>query len=361
MAEMLASMDTDYVVYDPQPKHLNAIFEQVRHAQEIFATDFRYSSPDVALLAGLQFVNRINEYLKEFSKKDKVWGEAATLSGAGVICSHMTANYFTGDMTTGPSVPSDEEGVFDSQTANVVGKFRGLGCLVHRRDDDRSGRGAIDSQDLESKDLYCVRLYYRVATGVSEHAFGSNEMYTLGEVGLANLIFEEDAEREAAREALTQLLSNNSLEIAELVNELNQALTSPKHTAKQIRTIAKVVQKLHACDALRTADSEAILDLITTYIPPQAAYKIKAKDVLEYEAAAGRVERSLVQRAGGAPLEFEQYISDIILAPGYDPGRSSDDPLILKATGTVPYFVIESEKLVFHASMDRVVGFGDVT
>src|SRR5687767_6292251 len=118
MHELLTSMDVDYITYDPQPKHRNVIFEQIRKAQEAFTTDFQYSSPDVALLAGLQFTNRINDCLKDFAEKDKVWGEAATLSGAGVICSHMTANYFTGDMTAGPAIPNDEEGVFDSQTMN---------------------------------------------------------------------------------------------------------------------------------------------------------------------------------------------------------------------------------------------------
>lgn len=96
--ELLSAMDTDYITCDPQPKHMNAIFEQLRAAQRIFASEFHYSSPDVAILAGQQFANRMNEYFEQFSKKDRVLGIPAALSRAGISSSHMTINYSTGEM-----------------------------------------------------------------------------------------------------------------------------------------------------------------------------------------------------------------------------------------------------------------------
>lgn len=362
-SELLALMDPEYIACDPQPKHLNAIFEQVRGAQGVFTNELRYASPDVALQAGQQFVNHINTYLKKFPKKDRVWGEAATLSGAGVVSSHMNANYFTGDMTTGPSAPSDEAGIFYSQTADIVGKFRGLGFLVRRRDDDESSHATIDHSDSQNEGSYYVRLHYRLATGVSEHAFGKNEMYTLGEIGIANLMFEEDAERAAVHEALTTLLANDSIQIAKLVNKLNRELTNPKHTARHIRKIGHLVQELHANDALRIEDSDAILDLITAYIPPQAAYRIHVTDALEYETdtKSGKISRSLVKATDGAPIEFEQYISNIILSPGYDPEVNLENPQVLNGRGVVPYFVLEMEGSVVHAPMQRVTVFRDVS
>lgn len=361
MNEMLASMDDQYVTYDPQPKHLNAIFEKLRNTQSYFATEFQYASSDVAIIAGQRFVNHINQYFKELGKNDKLLGETATLSGAGVLCPHMSINFSTGDATVSHSAPLDEEGEFDSQTMDVVGLFRGLGYMVRSNNDDESHLMTASNDDVEREESYYVRLYYQVETGVYQHPLGKTALYTLGEVGVSRLAFENDSEREAAYEALTQLLSNESLEIAELVNELNQVLTNPKHAAKQIRKIGNLVQQLHACDALRPEDSEAVLDLITTYIPPQAAYRIGASDVLEYQTKARETECSLVKATDGAPVEYEQYISNIILAPGYDSEINPEDPQTLKATGIVPYFVLEVEGSVIHASMQRVIAFGDAS
>jgi hypothetical protein len=361
--ELLAALDPNYITYDPQPRQLAVIFEQLRNAQEYFATESQYASAEVAMLTGQRFVNRINECFKELGKKQKLLGEAATLSGTGVLCPHLSINYLTGDTSISHSVPVDEEGVFDLQTQDVVGRFRGLGFMVRNKYADEAGLMMADDNVVDPGDSYFIRLYYQLETGVYQHPLGKSALYTLGEVGVASLAFEEDSEREAAYEALTQLLSNDSQEIAELVNDLNQVLTNPNHTAKHIRKIGNIVQDLHACDALRQQDSEAILDLITTYIPPQAAYRIHVADVLEYEneTESGKMSRSLVRASNGVPVEFEEYVSNIILSPGYEPEVDLQNPQVLKARGVVPYFVFEKDGSVIHAPMQRVTSFGDVS
>lgn len=355
--ELLATLDADYVVCEPQPKHLNAIFEQLRHAQSLFASEFRYSSPDVAVLAGQQFANRMNEYLGEFSEKDRVLGMPATLSGTGISSSHMSINYTTGEMSAGPTTPIDDEGVFAAQAYDTVGLFRGVGILVRNCEEDEV------QYDTQEDAPYYVKLFYQIETGVFNHPYGRNAQYTIGEIGLATLVFEEDAERESAREALTQLLSTDSIKVAELVNDLNRALTNPKHGAKQVRKIGNLVQQLHECEQLRPEDSEAILDLITTYMPPQCEYEIHASDALLYERdiESGKVEQSVVTATDGGPIKFEQSISNIILSFGYDPKPDDEAPHTLKTAGVVPYFVIELDGSVIHVPMQRVVAFGDVS
>jgi hypothetical protein len=355
--ELLGVLDADYVSCEPQPKHLNVIFEQLRYTQGLFASEFRYSSPDVAVLAGQQFANRINEHLEQLPENERLIGVPAALSGPGVTASRMSINYTTGEMTAGPNAPEGDEGVFEAQTSDVVGLFRGIGVLVRNCDEDGMTYDAADDAP------YYVKLYYQVEMGVFKHPYGQNAQYALGEIGIATLSFEEDTEREAVREALTQLLSTDSIRVAELVNDLNRTLTNPKHGAKQVRKIGTLVRQLHECDQLRPADSEAILDLITTYIPPQSSYEIHVSDALQYEKnlESGKVEQSVITASDGGPIIFQQDISDIILSFGYDPALGDQMPNTLKTGGVEPYFVIEADGTVIHAPMRRVVAFGDVS
>jgi hypothetical protein len=354
---VLASLDDQYVECDPQPKLLNPIFEKLHEDQIKFATERRYKSMEQAVMVGEGYIALMNERLEKAGRKRNrgLMGEVVTLTGEDIISTSTTANFFTAESALVPVVAGDEAGEFNAQTKGVRGYFRGVSFLVGNADPSGTNR----DDDTNEEATHYVRLHYLVQYGTANSPFGLLPVAAIGEIGVSKLTFLEDEQRIAIHDALSQLLSNDSLEVAGLVNDLNRALSGMRMTGEDIRQVSELTTKLHACSELSTEDSEAILELITAYIPAGTYdYKIDASYAVQYPAQARGNEQYFVEPEEGKLLEYDQEPSAIILAPGFAVRGEPHTNMELERTGIVPYFVFEQNDNVIHVSMDHVQSFG---
>ena len=354
--EVIAMLDDQYVSYEPGPRHLDETFEQLRDAQAIFARATRYPSMEAAVVVGQKFANHMNGLFKQRGKesKQRMLGEVVSLSGDGVIVPQATIDYVNARSEIGCILPSSDEEVFEDQMGEVVGRFRGVGFLI--KVDEGAQAHAPDGELMDCP--YYVRLYYKIQIGAHHHPLGDVKLFALGEIGVANLEFAQDAEQQAIYDALSQLLSNDSIEIAELVNELNLVLSGSSRSAEEVRKIGELTKRLHASKALRPEDSDAVLNLITAYIPPYAPYAIDATRQLEYDAGNRDMQFFVVKAAEGEVLAHDQPVSGIVLATEYETEGDLEAIEELTEVGKVPYFVLEKDSTVVQIPMNHVSGFG---
>jgi hypothetical protein len=354
--EVIGMLDSEYVTYTPGPRLLDVTFEELQDAQAIFSNVARYPYVEMAVAEGHKFANHMNGLFKTRGKEAgrKILGEVASISGAGVIVPRTTIDYINAESEIIPSVPSNDEEIFDNQMNEMTGLFRGVGFLVEVDEDAQ-----VKGQDGEMLDCpYYIRLYYKLQIGAYHQPLGDVKMFSLGEIGVANLAFEQDAEQQAIYDALAQLLSNDSIEVAELVNDLNLVLAQSHQTAKDIREIGKLTKQLHASEYLRPEDSAAVLDLIIAYIPPFAPYSLAASTVLEYQAGQRDMEFAVVKDENTNTLNYDQPLTSIVLAPEYETDQNLENLNELVETGTVPYFVLERDDSVVYIPMNRVTSIG---
>lgn len=356
--ETLALLDDQYVQYDPQPKHLHPLFDQLRNDQLEFATKQRYKTLEQAVAAGGIYAEDINEKLEKAGKKDKrLLGMAAVLTGTNLISSSATVDFATAQLTLDPKIPQDGEEQFIAQTMGARGYFQGISYLV-----DMDDEMLVSDANTDTEGLYYIKLHYLVQYGVCRSPFGVLPVAALGEIGASQLAFMEDIQREKVHEALSCLLSNESEEVAILVNDLNQALSSPYLSGDEIQEVSRLVGLLHESKDLRAQDSEAVLELILAHIPTEYPYKVGSIGAVEYPVNAKGNESYILNTAEGDGLiSFDDRCTDIILAPGYVVEEVVEDGAKLKKSPMVPYFVLETDDAVIHVPMDRVRSFGPGT
>lgn len=354
--EILAPLDDQYVEMEPRPKILSPIFEILRSDQIEFLSGLRYKTLEDAALAGSKYVDSVNQQFEQLSsiERTRLLGEVVILNGTNLISSDLGINLETAETTLSGAIVKGEHTEYTSITAGVRGQFEGISYLVGNDGKDaaaRTGNSAIGDG------AFYIRLYYLVQHGYTHTPFGDLPASVLGEIGTSKLTFEDDNQYQAIRDSLGQLFSNESLEIATLVNDLNRVLSSPGMSAWHLRRISKLVERLHAHDDLRVQDSEALLDLISTYISCDFPYAIDVTDAIEYPIEARGTESIWMCAQDGSLLEFDQKIKDIIFAPGYETIKDPLSEELPKEKGIVPYFVLERDKAIVHIPMNHVKSF----
>lgn len=344
LSDLLVSVGEEYAVCEPAPKHTHMLFDVVRSMQREF-DEYRYGSLERLQLAAEPFVNSINKTMKQSG----LLGVPVLLSGSGIRRPHADITLATNETTIAPRRQSASEDIesqyYDDETS---GLFAGIWYQPR----------AVESTDEEMPSQYQIDLFYQVEVGGYRHLLGKSQLYASSPVEGTAIEYYDDMHLRFVREALEELLTVDSLEVAMLVNELNVTLAKPKKTARTIRTVATLVHDIHATGSLRPGDSDALLNLVTAYINPQGMYDVEVPDALAYEDTEKGRDVVLLGPADDGRPRYALQSSEIIFAQGYEQDKLDETVVNLNPKGILePFFVFEDEKMIVHVPMRRVKKF----
>lgn len=355
-ADVLIGIGEEYAICEPAPKHTHMLFDVVRTMQREFE-EYRYSSLERAQLAAEPFVRSVNKTMEESG----LLAKPILMTGTEIQHPHADLNFATKTTLVAPRQQADHDDVaahYDQD--EVSGYFAGIWYApraVERMADADITVGELLDSDEEPYQ-YQIDLFYQVAVGGYRHMLGKNELYANSPVGRTTLEYYDDMHLRYVREALEVLLTVESPEVAMLVNELNVTLANPKRTAQTLRTVATLVRDLHATGSLRPGDSDALLNLVTSYINPHGMYDVEVPDALGYEdTEEGRVVELLAPADDSQP-RYALQSSEVIFAEGYDRDEHDQEIVHFNPKGVLePFFVFEDQQMIVHVPMRRIQKF----
>lgn len=351
---ILARVDERYAICEPLPRHMNSLFESLRETQRDLDHKL-YPTFERATYEGDSLTQKLNKAMKS----DKLLNKPVYLSGRSIHIPSIDIDPVMGKSAThaDPDEVIDAEELLDM--SEVAGYFKGV--YYQLRPVDQDGQASDTTETSNGIDVagYKLALVYQVKIGAYRHMHGKTDLYATGGVMDSTLEYDNDRSLRTIHDALEKLLSIESEKAAFYVNEINVLLANRELKFKVLKKVADLVRDLHASMPLTSVQSEALIDLIGAYIHPQGEYAMEAADAIRYETTTKGKEAKLLAGANGATLSYNQQISGIILAHGYE--RDPEDPQVARFDMKTrePYFMLESESgdQIIHVPMRHLMSF----